>query len=363
MWCVERAVRGVTLLVCLAGFLSSGAQLRWLATEYDFGTWRELSGPRTGMVQAVNEGPDTVLITRVRPSCGCTAAEYDPDPIAPGDTTTVTFTYDPARRPGTFSKTVRVYVAGQEKPTIIGIRGTIVGTPATLALDYPVEFGPLRLASDHVALPATSYGKNAYGTLRGYNQSDDTVSVRLAVHGDNDALTAEMAARKVPPGEVFAISFCLNGSEALPGLNGYMVEVCGEAHGKDCYALAVEGEVLAPVARMSAEQLAAAPLLFLPANLVELPTPKSGKNTVPFRFTVENNGVSALTFTRVYSRSGAVNVLRYPTALKPGKHAEISGEVLLDKLPDDAAAYGLDVELVTNDPHTPVTTVRLAGRR
>lgn len=353
--------------VCTAAFLGAVAvasgQLRWLSTEYDFGTWREASGPRTGVVKAVNEGPDTVIITRVKPSCGCTAAGYDRDPIAPGDTTTVSFTYDPARRPGTFAKTVRVYIAGQDSPTIIHIRGTIVGTPASLAADYPIEYGALRLATDHVALPATPYGKNSYGVLRGYNQSDDTVKMNLVVHGPDDALSADMAAKNVPPGEVFAISFCLNGAVALPGLNSYLVEVCGQSRGKDCYIVAVDGEVQTPVARMTAGQLASAPRLYLPATLVELPAPKAGKNTVKFRFKVENNGKTPLTFTRVYSRSDAVKILSHPTVLKPGRHAEITGEVLLDRLADEATVYGLDVELVTNDPHTPVTTVRLAGRR
>lgn len=351
----------------MAAFIGAVAvasgQLRWLSTEYDFGTWREASGPRTGVVKAVNQGPDTVIITRVKPSCGCTAAEYDHDPIAPGDTTTVSFTYDPARRPGTFAKTVRVYIAGQDNPTIIHIRGTIVGTPASLAVDYPVEFGALRLATDRVVLPATPYGKNSYGVLRGYNQSDDTVRMALAVHGSSDALTADMATKDVPPGEVFAISFCLNGAGALPGLNSYKVDVCGQSHGKDCYIVGVDGEVQAPVARMTAEQLASAPRLYLPATLVEMPAPKAGKNTVRFRFKVENNGKTPLTFTRVYSRSDAVRILSQPTVLKPGKHAEITGEVRLNHIEEGVDAYGIDVEMVTNDPHTPVTTVRLAGHR
>lgn len=348
---------------CLAGCMSVCAQLQWLTTEYDFGTWREVAGPRTGIVQAVNHGPDTVQIIRVRPSCGCTAVEYDRDPIAPGDTATVSFTYDPARRPGTFAKTVRVYVAGQNDPTVINIRGTIVGTPATLTADYPIESGALRLASDHIMLPASPYGKNAYGVLHGYNQSEDTVRVTLTVHGDNDALSAEMVSGQVPPGEVFAISFCLNGTESLPGLNSYMVEVCGHDRARDCYVVAVEGEVHAPVTRMTPEQLAEAPRLYLPATLVELPAPKGSGKPVTFRFVVENRGKTPLTLTRVYSRSDAVSIRRFPTVLKPGKRAEVIGEVLTDRLPENASVYGLDVEVVSSDPHTPVTTVRLAGHR
>ncbi len=362
MWRVS-SLRVVCVAACIGIVTAASGQLRWLATEYDFGTWRETSGPRTGMVKAVNEGPDTVVITRVKPSCGCTAAEYDRDPIAPGDTTAVSFTYDPARRPGRFAKTVRVYIAGQDTPTIIRIRGTIVGMPASLTVDYPVEFGTLRLAADHVVLPATPYGKNAYGVLRGYNQSDDTVTINLTIHGADNVLTAGMADKKVPPGEVFAISFCLNGSTALPGLDGYMMEVCGQSRSKDCCIVAVEGEVQAPVTQMTSEQLAVAPRLYLPATHVELSAPRTGKNTVGFRFKVENQGKTPLTFMRVYSRSDAVRIFSQPSEVKPGKRAEITGEVLLDRLEEGVAAYGIDIEMVTNDPHTPVTTIRLAGRK
>jgi hypothetical protein len=63
-------------------------------TEFDFG---EISstGPVSQTFQVRNAGQGTLTIIGASTSCGCTTAEVDKDQLRPGETTTLTVTYDP----------------------------------------------------------------------------------------------------------------------------------------------------------------------------------------------------------------------------------------------------------------------------
>jgi hypothetical protein len=63
---------------------------------------------------------------------------------------------------------------------------------------------------------------------------------------------------------------------------------------------------------------------------------------------------------RVYSRSDAVKINKIPTKLKSGKSAYVEGTIDLSKI--SASAYGIIVEIITNDPRIPVGEVRVSGQ-
>ncbi|MDE7495896.1 MAG: DUF1573 domain-containing protein, partial [Muribaculaceae bacterium] len=56
----------------LLATLPSFAQIEWLSTEYDFGTFPEAGGPRSGEVRFINRGKQPTMINNVRLTCGCT---------------------------------------------------------------------------------------------------------------------------------------------------------------------------------------------------------------------------------------------------------------------------------------------------
>jgi len=78
-----------------------------------------------------NTTKQTILITKVQASCGCTATNYTKTPIKPGETGTVTATYN-AATPGNFTKTVTVTTNDSEVNKILTIKGK-VDAPADAA--------------------------------------------------------------------------------------------------------------------------------------------------------------------------------------------------------------------------------------
>lgn len=196
------AVATLTALTPLAS-----ATIRWLEKSYDFGPMLETGGKRTGAARFVNEGPDTTYIDYVRPSCGCTDADYTQGLILPGDTATVTFTYNPVGRPGIFDKTVKAYIGPQRERHVIRITGTVIGSPETLSLHYPVECGPIRLTERLIDLGEVTVGTGRHAFITIVNQTADTVRPTWK---EPQGLSVLLSPQAIGPGGLATLGIYLN---------------------------------------------------------------------------------------------------------------------------------------------------------
>lgn len=116
--------------ICIALLLGTGAVSAQavISTDqatHDFGEIKEADGKVAHSFEIKNTGDQPLVITRVIASCGCTTPEWTKEPIAPGKSGTIAITFDPAHRPGTFSKTVSVYSNGKTGSFILTIRGDV----------------------------------------------------------------------------------------------------------------------------------------------------------------------------------------------------------------------------------------------
>lgn len=201
--------RFLPILILMLSVMSSiKADVVWLEKDYDFGLMKEEAGPRTGSVRLVNTGPEPVVITGARPSCGCTGVAYPEDPIEPGDTVNFSFTYNPLGRPGKFAKSIRVYIGDFDMATI-RIRGNVLGTPESLTTLYPVEGpAPLRLSADKVFGGEIPHGRSRHFFVNGYNQSPD--SVRLILASADKSMSVIASSDTIGPGDIVTFSLYFN---------------------------------------------------------------------------------------------------------------------------------------------------------
>jgi hypothetical protein len=105
------------------------SELKWENDIHDFGTL-DKGKPATYEFVFVNTTKETVLITNVRPSCGCTAANYTKTPIKPGEKGMVAATYN-AASPGMFTKSITVTTSDSTVPKSLTIKGK-VDAPAVI---------------------------------------------------------------------------------------------------------------------------------------------------------------------------------------------------------------------------------------
>ena len=120
------------IFICMAILLATGmataqqkAVIAATATSHDFGVIKEADGKVSHTFVIKNEGEAPLVVTRVIASCGCTTPSWTKEPLAPGKTGDIKGTYNPAGRPGPFSKSISVYSNGKTGSFLLTIRGEV----------------------------------------------------------------------------------------------------------------------------------------------------------------------------------------------------------------------------------------------
>jgi hypothetical protein len=92
--------------------------------EYDYGN---ISQGDDGTCQFVfkNTGKDPLVLSNVRPSCGCTVPKWSKEPIKGGDESSIEVKYNTSRA-GSFSKSITVYSNATNSPVVLKIKGNVV---------------------------------------------------------------------------------------------------------------------------------------------------------------------------------------------------------------------------------------------
>ena len=81
--------------------------VQWEVKSKDFNTIK-IGTAAEFTFKVKNVSNSTLSISSAAPSCGCTASSYTTTPIKPGESGTVTASYNTEGRPGFFYKSVRV---------------------------------------------------------------------------------------------------------------------------------------------------------------------------------------------------------------------------------------------------------------
>ncbi len=125
----------LSVLFAFAGmvFAQDTQALEFEKRVHDFGTIQEVDGRVEAIFEFKNISNKPITLTNVRASCGCTTPNWPKEPIAPGKSSYITATYNPAGRPGNFNKSITIHYqkAGDEKASaiILNIKGSVVPKP------------------------------------------------------------------------------------------------------------------------------------------------------------------------------------------------------------------------------------------
>jgi len=94
--------------------------------KHDFGTIKESDGKVSVNFTFTNQSDSPLVISKVDVSCGCSAAEWTKEPVAPGKQGYVKATYDPTNRIYAFNKSLTVHSNGNPTKITLTIQGTAV---------------------------------------------------------------------------------------------------------------------------------------------------------------------------------------------------------------------------------------------
>lgn len=153
------------------------AKITFLENNHDFGTIEEASGTAQYTFKFVNSGTDSIKLTSVRASCGCTTPFWEKNALMPGDTGKIEVAYNPLNRPGKFAKTITVRTSGEPETKLLRISGYVKPKPKSIEDEYNTELGGIRLKSKFINFGNITTEKPVSKAIEIYNQSKDTITI------------------------------------------------------------------------------------------------------------------------------------------------------------------------------------------
>lgn len=123
------------------------ARISFAGTVHDFGVISDTM-PQNTSFAFTNTGTGKLVITKIKPGCGCTTTTLDRAEFMPGEGSTIDIVFDPFRKSGVQSKPITVWTNARPEPVIkLAIRADI---RPLLELDsYIARLGTLQLGQEH----------------------------------------------------------------------------------------------------------------------------------------------------------------------------------------------------------------------
>lgn len=154
------------------------AKISFDKEAHNFGTVKEEDGPAEVTFTFTNTGDQPLTLSHVKASCGCTTPSWTKEAVAPGETGKITASYNPARRPGAFSKTITVRSNAEPSVKILRISGTVTPRPKGPQDWYPREMGNLRFTTTHLSFGTVLHDQVDTASVIAYNQGDQPIEIK-----------------------------------------------------------------------------------------------------------------------------------------------------------------------------------------
>lgn len=181
------------LLVICNGLLYSQenpASLSFDERVFDFGNILERNGKVSHIFFFKNTGKTPVIINDIVSGCGCTNHEYSKKPIKPGEKGKITISYNPAYRPGFFSKEIVIFSNNRKAINRVWVKGSVIPFERPVEEDYPYALGN----GLHTNLKVLSFGRIIVGKskeieLKYANDTDKPMTLKFMVDSNNANIT------------------------------------------------------------------------------------------------------------------------------------------------------------------------------
>lgn len=334
------------------------ATIQFQDKVYDYGLIKENSGLAKGVFKFVNIGNDTLQITGVRPSCGCTASNYTKGPIAPGASGEIEATYNPAGRPGPFNKAITVNTNDPDNASItLIIKGEVQPKPKTIADNYPNKIGNLFFMNNHKAFNDIKDNEIKVDTFRLYNNGRSPINISFKEIPS--FLKLEILDPVMMPEMESMIIITYDAKERKD--YGYVFDkffLSTDDTDQPEKLLYVSANIIQDFSWMSAKDIKKAPHILFENETYDYGTIKEGTN-LKYGFKFTNTGKSVLKILKIKASCGCTTIDESTKKeLKKGASSEIVVEF------NSAGRMGNQhktITVVTNDPDKPVVVLHLQG--
>ena len=326
------------------------------STSHNFGTLNELDGIKTHTFEFMNNGGQALVLTDVVTSCGCTVPEWSKAPVAPGGKGTLVVSFDPKGSPGAFRKSITVKSNAREGAVTLYIVGLVNAKPRTVADDFPVQMGKIRLATNHVSMQKVFKGQAKLSKLEIFNDSDSTVTVTFP--NPPKPLSFRVIPADIEPGQKASVEITFDGNK-VDDWGFTLLRVYPNFNGQPFKEnpLNISATIEEDFTKLTAEGLERAPKAILSEESFNFGTITPGQK-ITHDFILKNEGTDPLIIRKVSTTCGC-------TASVPDKYEIPGGDQTVIKCSFDsrgkAGKQFQTVTLIVNDPVKPTQVIRLIG--
>jgi hypothetical protein len=338
-------------LVCLVMSLAAMSQKAVISFDeknHDFGKINEEDGKVTHVFEFKNKGATPLVVNSVQASCGCTTPTWTKEPIEPGKSGSITVTYNPAGRPGAFTKTITVRSNSTEEEVILIIKGEVIPKQSSESNPYPVNMNGLVAKSRVVQMNNVDKGKNQVRTFEIKNSTNSII--KTTVENLPTYLTASVSPETLKPNEEGKITFTLNSKNCTqwgPINDDVFVVVNGQKKFSNDYRLTITSNIIEDFSKMTLDQKRKAPILEIPQKVANLGVVKVGSKRLG-KFKINNKGQSALEIRRIINNNNELVIRQSKLSIAGGRTADIIFDLNAKNL--SAGDYKKSITIQTNDP-------------
>jgi len=353
---MKRSLFVLMLLLIVSG-LNAQPKLNFASVRHDYGTIKEEAGKQEAIFNFTNTGDSVLVITKVQPSCGCTASDYTKSPVPPGGKGFVTAVFDPRGYNSHFAKSVSVYSNAKPAVTALIIEGTV--TPREKSVDelYTFAVGPVRFESNHMAFTTTKKTEKKIRVMPIINTSTEPATVEF--EGLPAHLTLKTNPATLKPGQKGTIEGTYDAtlnSNAWGNVND-LVRIKVNGKPMENIYLYVSANLVEDFSGLTSQELAKAPVFKLDTNTVNFGKIKQNSSAdVEFKFT--NEGKSDLIIRHVKAGCGCTALMPTENVIKPGDKGSIKAKF-------NSGGYKgniyKNIFVYTNDPKNSEVMLMLKG--
>ncbi len=355
--CMKKIFSTVLMALVAVAMMAQDPVITFKKTEHDFGKIHEEDGRVSVVFEFQNQGMSPLVLSNVRASCGCTTPTWTKEPVEPGQTGSITVTYNPNGRPGRFQKTVTITSNATEPTVKVYIKGEVIPKAAKPVNKYTVAVGDLNMKERVLDLGTIKKGQNKNGELEYVNLKQENHNVDLATNAADAYLINQVTLPTIKANETGKFVFVIEtaNTKLYGPVEAYAyVVVDGKRNISEPFKLTIKANIEEDFSGMTEEQKQLAPIM------ETLPEQNAGKvaagKTLKYNVPVKNIGVNPLEVRRAYSTDPALNV-KAPKAVKSGKKGMVSIDINAKDL--TPGAYVRELVIITNDYKNPVKKVKI----
>jgi len=350
-------ITSLLMVISVMTFAQKKSTIQFQSKVYDFGNIREADGPAKGVFTFTNIGNDTLLVTAVRPSCGCTASDYTKTPILPGGEGKIEATYNAAGRPGPFNKAITVTTNDPDNASIqLTIKGEVTPKSKSKADEYPNKIGNLYFKTNHLAFQDLKESEVKTDTFKLYNNGTTPLTLKFNEIPAFLKMTITDPVIKPDMESTIIVTFDAKARADY----GYVFDkffLTTDDNDQPEKLLYVSANIVQDFSWMTEKDKKKAPHILFETESFDFGTVKDGAN-VEYSFKFTNTGKSTLKILKTKASCGCTATDPVKTILKKGESSEI--KIVFNSTGRKGNQHKT-ITIITNDPDKSVIVLHIQG--